>query len=143
MVIKLLISHPARGEEYTRLFHQKEVLVGRDEAADLCLDSPAVSLIHLSLTRQGEWIWAQDRGSTNGTSLAGAALPPGERVRLTGQDTVELGPFQITLLEVPPVAHEEEPARGRPSPPTLALVALMAAVILACLGLVAWLILPG
>ena len=143
MVIKLLISHPARGEEYTRLFHQEEVLVGRDEAADLCLDSPAVSLIHLSLTRQGASTWVQDRGSTNGTTLDGAALPPGERVRLTEHHALELGPFRIRLMEGTLTVQQNQPLHDRPSRGAQALAALMAAIILACLGLFAWLVLPG
>lgn len=143
MAFRLVIIHRERGEEYTRLFHQQEVLVGRDEAADLCLDDPGVSLVHLSLTNRGGQVWLQDRGSTNGTTVAGEPMTPSQRVRLSGQDTVTLGPFQLRLQEEPAVEVPALPRGGRPSPGVLALAVVMGLLMVSASGALAWLLLTS
>ncbi|GAA5000088.1 FHA domain-containing protein [Kitasatospora paranensis] len=77
--------------------HGDEIRVGRSSDADVPLDDPDVSRLHLSLHLDGDRITVRDLGSTNGTRLDGrflrdeaAELADGELVRL-GESTLRIG----------------------------------------------------
>ena len=142
MSIKLIISHNERGEPYNRLYHQEEVLVGRDEAVDLRLDDPAISLVHCSLRWHGDTLWLLDRDSTNGTRVAGQPAPHGERVRIASGARIALGPFQLQVTTYPR-SPRTTPAPRRHRPAALALTILMGAVMASAAGLLAWLLFAG
>ncbi|MEQ1701395.1 MAG: FHA domain-containing protein [Ilumatobacteraceae bacterium] len=87
------------------------VLLGRDPvaklpadngAALLAIDDDGVSKTHLSLGREGDGIWVEDRRSTNGTFLIdglgrNVALPPGERTLLQLPAALLVGDSTISI----------------------------------------------
>ncbi|MFE2724538.1 FtsK/SpoIIIE domain-containing protein [Kitasatospora sp. NPDC059327] len=84
--------------------HGREIRVGRSGAADVPLDDPDVSRLHLAL-HLGEdgRITVRDLGSTNGTTLDGRIVPPGpaeEAVPLEGGGLLRIG--ESTLRISPP-----------------------------------------
>jgi ABC-type multidrug transport system fused ATPase/permease subunit len=100
--------------------------VGR-ECDGLVIDDPRASRRHLRLTPGVGGLAAVDLGSTNGTTLNGAALPPG--ATLAPGDILQLGDTTLTLLApatdvfsaVAPESPPPAPATSEPepSPPTL------------------------
>jgi hypothetical protein len=66
-------------------------LIGKDkEAADVTLDSPAVSRLHARLIWDGESYLISDLNSRNGTDINGRLLEPGEEYRLESGDRIRL-----------------------------------------------------
>jgi hypothetical protein len=68
------------------LLHEGENMVGRDPAADVCLDAPSVSRRHSRILLAGDSITLEDLGSKNGTTVGDlrvtrtTALHDGDRV---------------------------------------------------------------
>ncbi|MFI9330757.1 FtsK/SpoIIIE domain-containing protein [Kitasatospora sp. NPDC052868] len=120
--------------------HGREIRVGRSGEADVPLDDPDVSRLHLALhlTADGR-VAVRDLGSTNGTTLDGRfvpAGPPEEAVPLDGggllrigESTLRIGPPDIAGGPGAPVrtalpdghGHLQlaPPAPGRPAPPAV------------------------
>ncbi|MER5636297.1 FHA domain-containing protein [Kitasatospora sp. NPDC002227] len=90
--------------------HGEQISVGRSSEADVPLDDPDVSRLHLALHLAADGqVTVQDLGSTNGTTLDGrflrgepAELPEGALLRL-GESTLQLA--------------RPEPAEPRPAAP--------------------------
>ncbi len=101
MAFTLRVTDGEAGETHERSYAQQEVLVGRDAAVDLRLDSDQVSLVHLALRQQRGRLLAEDRGSTNGTRLDGDLLPPGEPQPLRAGSALALGPFRLEVVHAP------------------------------------------
>ena len=80
-------------------FDQREVLVGRAETVDLRLPHPSVSLVHLCLRLVKGKLWANDRGSTNGTALDGVPLVPEEPVPAPPGSRLTVGIFELVIGE--------------------------------------------
>lgn len=64
-----------------------EVLVGREEPADVLLEDPSVSRQHVRFFRRDDRVWAEDLSSHNGTLLCGRRirselLQPGDELRI-------------------------------------------------------------
>jgi len=72
-----------------------QVTIGRAASADLSVDHRALSRRHAVLHVDGE-IAIEDAGSTNGTTVYGRTLAPGERCPLSVGDAVGLG--SITMM---------------------------------------------
>lgn len=72
-----------------------QVVFGRSGPADQIVDDPAVSGRHLALYFDGEGLFAEDLGSTNGTKIKNSAIAPHEAARLESGDTIRIG--QTTL----------------------------------------------
>jgi peptidoglycan glycosyltransferase len=71
--------------------------VGRDGAADLCIDEPLVSRLHARLERRGERYVLLDLGSTNLTRVNGDVvvereLADGDEVRFARARCIFRGP---------------------------------------------------
>ncbi|MEV7781855.1 FtsK/SpoIIIE domain-containing protein [Kitasatospora sp. NPDC088351] len=86
--------------------HGREIRVGRSGEADVPLDDPDVSRLHLALhlTDDGR-VTVRDLGSTNGTALDGRLVPPGppeEAVPLDGGALLRIGEstLQITVPDL-------------------------------------------
>jgi pSer/pThr/pTyr-binding forkhead associated (FHA) protein len=94
-------------------FDQDEVLVGRDRATDVRLPHPAVSLVHLRLSRKRGRVWVVDMGSKNGTFLDGLRLEPRRGAALAEGSRLSVGPFDI--LFGPPRVAVEKPALTAPA----------------------------
>ncbi len=71
--------------------------VGRD-AADVLIPDATVSRRHAQLMLEGSQLTVEDQGSTNGTSVGGRKLTPGERAVAYSGDTVKFGSITLTLL---------------------------------------------
>ena len=76
---------------------------GDDGASLVKLDDDAVSKTHAAFGRQGDSVWVEDRGSTNGSVLVDesgrhVALLPGQRVLLTPPATVVIGDTTISAI---------------------------------------------
>ncbi len=70
-----------------------ETIVGRE--GDVALASTLVSRRHARLTKSGDAVALEDLGSTNGTKRDGVPLAPGERVGLSGGETVSFGGLEL------------------------------------------------
>lgn len=70
-----------------------ETVIGRE--GDIALASTMLSRRHAKLTKSGDAITLEDLGSTNGTKKDGVPLAAGERVTLTGGETVSFGGVEL------------------------------------------------
>ncbi|MQS12466.1 FHA domain-containing protein [Streptomyces kaniharaensis] len=93
--------------------HGREIRIGRSGEADVPLDDPDVSRLHLSLHLADDGrVGVRDLGSTNGTTLDGRIVPPGpaeEAVPLDPGALVRIGESTLLLATPEPAA---EPARA-------------------------------
>jgi pSer/pThr/pTyr-binding forkhead associated (FHA) protein len=101
MLLRLTVRHfsseASQPSTYHYRFDKDEVLLGRDEAVDVCLPHPVVSLVHLRFRRKKGRLFVLDGGSTNGTLLDGRRLVPGEPVELGESSRLKVGPFEIAV----------------------------------------------
>ena len=70
-----------------------ETIVGRE--GDVALASTGVSRRHAKLTKSGDSVTLEDLGSTNGTKRDGVPLAAGERVALSGGETISFGGVEL------------------------------------------------
>ncbi|MFE4520096.1 FHA domain-containing protein, partial [Kitasatospora sp. NPDC056783] len=115
--------------------HGREIRIGRSAEADVPLDDPDVSRLHLSLhlTEDGR-VTVRDLGSTNGTTLDGRLVPPcppEAAVPLEPGAVLRIGESAVQLFE--PVAEPPRaalpdghghlqlaaPGPARPAPPVV------------------------
>jgi ABC-type multidrug transport system ATPase subunit len=73
------------------------LVVGRDPAADIVLDTPNVSRLHARLERQKDGILVEDLGSTNGTWVNGRRIS--EATLVKPWDDLRVGPHKLALTE--------------------------------------------
>ncbi|MEV7026598.1 FtsK/SpoIIIE domain-containing protein [Kitasatospora sp. NPDC093558] len=74
--------------------HGREIRVGRSGEADVPLDDPDVSRLHLSLhLAEDGRVTVRDLGSTNGTTLDGRIVPPGPQ-----EEAVPLDPGALLRI---------------------------------------------
>ena len=67
-----------------------ELLIGRDQAAQLCYQSSFVSSRHAAIRLLGEQFSIEDLGSSNGTFVNGVLLQPGSSLPLVPGDIVSV-----------------------------------------------------
>ncbi|HEY1103108.1 MAG TPA: FHA domain-containing protein [Burkholderiaceae bacterium] len=75
--------------------------VGRRPYNDIVIDNLAVSGEHAVFLVEGDGIFVEDLGSTNGTHVNGKAI---HKELLHSHDTVEIGKFRIRLVDAAPEA---------------------------------------
>ena len=103
-------------------------VIGRQPGVDILLEHPLVSRRHAQLIITPTTCELTDLGSSNGTRLNGAPLPPNAPTFLSQGDVIEIGPFKLELelereLEVEreeetETEREEEPKPAeKPIPP--------------------------
>ena len=115
---KLIIeTEDAPPDEF--LLTQPVVQVGRDPARnDLVLAHSWVSRAHLRIYCDREPYRVQDMGSSNGTLINDAPLPPNTMRPLGVGDVITLGPFRLIFAATGLVAepeHDQEPEPAAPS----------------------------
>jgi hypothetical protein len=71
------------------------VTIGRDAANDIVLPIGAVSRYHARIRCEEAGCRVVDAGSTNGTSINGMRLPPGEFRPLAPGDVLQIGPVKL------------------------------------------------
>jgi len=112
LTIRRAGSEDSGTSEYVYEYDKAEVLIGRDEAVDVRLPHPTISLVHLRLLRKKGKLLAIDLGSTNGAYLDGVRLCPEAEYELSSRSVLSLGPFEISLG----VAQAARPPRGPTAP---------------------------
>jgi pSer/pThr/pTyr-binding forkhead associated (FHA) protein len=105
-------------------FSTDEVLIGRDPIHPLTIDDVKVSRDHARIFCEGEQLFIEDLGSTNGTFINGKRVS--KPAQLRSGDLVSLGEnnvFEFSIIEPYPVTQEEnqgqeeEKARIHPQTP--------------------------
>lgn len=98
--------------------HGREIRVGRSAEADVPLDDPDVSRLHLSL-HLGEdgRVSVRDLGSTNGTALDGRLVPPGPPEAAVPLDPGALLRIGESTLQVTAPDRAEAAGAGRAALP--------------------------
>jgi len=89
------ISGKYQGGEFP-IVSDKQILIGRSSDLDMVLVEDMVSRKHARISTQGEQIWIEDLGSTNGTFVNGEKI---KRARLKEGDRVLIG---TSILKVIP-----------------------------------------
>ena len=73
------------------------LLIGRGGEADVSLAGNGVSRRHALLRIESSMFTLEDLGSSNGTSIRGATIPPNQRVMIAPGESVLVGEFVIVL----------------------------------------------
>jgi serine/threonine protein kinase len=92
-----------------------EMSIGRDETADIHLDSPGVSRHHAKLTFDGNEYYLTDLNSTNRTFLGDAELLPGVAERWNPEKAAQIGVFMLQLVLAGQKAQPIKPPSKPPS----------------------------
>ncbi|MEV6972495.1 FtsK/SpoIIIE domain-containing protein [Kitasatospora sp. NPDC093806] len=99
--------------------HGREIRVGRSGEADVPVDDPDVSRLHLALHLADDGtVTVRDLGSTNGTTVDGRIVPPGppeEAVPLDGTGLLRIG--ETTLRVTGPETRDGSGAPARAALP--------------------------
>src|SRR3989442_8588190 len=99
------LKGPNASREFT--LDQDSMVIGRQTDSAICLESQAVSRHHARIVCQDGLFFIEDLGSSNGTYINGARIR--ERVPLTENDTLQLGPYLFGLRVPPASVASEEP----------------------------------
>ena len=79
------------------LLTKDRLTLGRRQTNDVVLDHLAVSGEHAVITMEGNEVMLEDRASTNGTFVNGAAIS--DRHRLASGETILIGKYRIKYLD--------------------------------------------
>ncbi len=109
------------GSAFIELRPRGQLTVGRSRSCDLCIDHPSVSREH-AVFHGSNPVTVEDRGSTNGTTVAGVRVPTGARVPVQRGAVVAIGAAVLVVRAAfddaaPPEAPRPAsaiPARGGP-----------------------------
>jgi DNA-binding NtrC family response regulator len=77
-----------------------ELTVGRSRTCDVVIDHSSVSRQHAVVIIEGEQVWVVDQGSSNGTTLRGRRIAPGERIAVRPGDSFEVGHAVLLLRRI-------------------------------------------
>ncbi len=93
-----------------------EVAIGRGADADIQIDEPSLSRLHLTLVLEDRGVVVIDRGSANGSSIRGARLPAGARVQVAPNEAIGAGDVTLVVQDIGGAAASTgEIDRKRPS----------------------------
>ncbi|CAN5846998.1 hypothetical protein BH11MYX3_BH11MYX3_21320 [soil metagenome] len=94
-----------------------EVSIGRGTDADIQIDEPSLSRLHLTLVLEDRGVVVIDRGSANGSSIRGARLPSGARVQISPNEVIGAGDVTLVVQDIGGAAapSSAEIDRKRPS----------------------------
>src|SRR5215468_6381274 len=90
------ISGKYQGGEFP-IAPDKQILIGRSSDLDMVLVEDMVSRKHARIAMQGDQIWIEDLGSTNGTFVNGEKI---KRARLKEGDRVLIGTSILKFIGV-------------------------------------------
>jgi two-component system cell cycle response regulator len=79
------------GSQLGKIYYIEDptVIIGRNAGHPIMIQDPSVSRNHVKLTKQGEEIWAEDLGSSNGTFVNDAKI--NGQVCLNDRDMLQIG----------------------------------------------------
>ncbi len=86
----------SRGSVTRRLEKGKRLVIGRGSAADVVVDDPSVSRLHLAV-ELGEHVVVTDLGSSHGTRVEGAPLAPHSPMVLPAVGIAEIGAATVIV----------------------------------------------
>jgi two-component system cell cycle response regulator len=92
----ILIRGTPQGHRF--FITEDEMTIGRDPSADLCVADQSISRKHARVIRTEHGVTLEDLGSSNGTSVNGKRLEPGNVVTLAKEDLVKLGNSIVKYL---------------------------------------------
>jgi hypothetical protein len=72
-------------------------ILGRSDSADIRVDDPFASSAHARIFARGEFMYAEDMGSTNGTYLNGRQIRTAERLKMA--DVIRIGDSEYRYRE--------------------------------------------
>src|ERR671936_944085 len=107
MAILITLQGPDAGRKYP--LEGNTTVLGRQADSTICLPAKAVSRQHAQIVLADGAYYLEDLDSSNGTFLNGTRLSPRVRVRLSEQDTFQVGPY-LFGLRPPPVPSASEPS---------------------------------
>ena len=110
---QLHISGPEQEESVP--LAEGETRIGRHPQNDVVLAHQFVSGQHALLTCTPTGCTLTDLESTNGTSLEGEPVPPGEPQPLVPGSTITIGPFVLSLAGELEEAEVEQPPAAKPA----------------------------
>jgi serine phosphatase RsbU (regulator of sigma subunit)/pSer/pThr/pTyr-binding forkhead associated (FHA) protein len=98
-----------RGPNAGRRFplDERDTVIGRQPDAAIYLESLAVSRHHARVVCEGDAVYVEDLGSSNGTYVNGHKIAG--RVPLGEQDTLHIGPYEMNLV------IEKQPVNDSPA----------------------------
>lgn len=111
MPIRLLVRSKAETGDappQEAVLDADRVCIGRDKTCDIVINDPSVSRRHVRIVREGALYFVEDTGSSCGTRVNGAALPPGETRLLKDRDVIAVGPYDVTFSRVEGVSPEPD-----------------------------------
>ena len=79
------------------------VVFGKSPSADVTIDNQYISRRHFQIRYESELYYIRDLESTNGTSLNGDALEPGQDRRLRNEDQIAIAGDQVVLRFSDPI----------------------------------------
>ncbi len=97
------------GSAVVELRARGRLTVGRSRKCDLCIDHPSVSREH-AVFHGSNPVTVEDRGSTNGTTVAGRRVGSGARVPVQRGEVVAIGAAVLVIR----VAFEDDVVPGPP-----------------------------
>ncbi|MDP1545833.1 MAG: FHA domain-containing protein [Anaerolineales bacterium] len=95
---------------------KSEIIIGRDDSADVTIPASAVSRRHARLTLENGNYALEDLGSSNGTFLNGKKLT--ERCSLKSGDLIRLGQIVNLVYHAPSTELEKTMVRPAPAAPS-------------------------
>jgi serine phosphatase RsbU (regulator of sigma subunit) len=106
MASLVTVKGPNPGRRFS--LDEKGTIIGRQPDAAIYLESLAVSRHHARIVHEEGVYFVEDLGSSNGTFVNGHRIAG--KVPLGERDTLQVGPYEMTLL-VDPASNPAEPAQ--------------------------------
>jgi hypothetical protein len=93
-----LVVVAAKGHEPGTTFDVGEgATMGRSDSAEIRVDDPFASSAHARIFQRGDFVYAEDMGSTNGTYLNGRQIRTPERLKVA--DVIRIGDSEYRYQE--------------------------------------------
>ena len=95
------------GERF--VIRDQHLVIGRDESADIQLESPYVSRNHAEIIKEGGYWFLIDQYSKNGVFKNLSRIQPGKKVRIREGDHIRIGSVSVFTFHDPEATiHESE-----------------------------------
>ncbi len=101
MALGRLTITPPLAETAVHTLDAPELIVGRSPQADITIPDPLISQQHARITSDGDALWIEDLGSTNGVFVNGLRLTPGIPVPLPDGAKLEMGDSTLQFSAAP------------------------------------------